>query len=112
MGEAGRAAGFLLILAPPALLAASVQLGTPWLAFAVLIFGLPLMRPFFGDAEGSTPTWSEPIATLLHGLPLLYAALAPASIGYLLIRLPLVAPSAGALVWWGLSLWATFIFAS
>lgn len=112
MGEFARAAGYLLMLVPPAVLAVSVMLGTPWLAFAVLIGGLPLLRLLFGDADREAPTWSERTATFLDVLPLLYAALAPIALAYLLIRLAAVAQGAGALVWWGLSLWATFIFAS
>lgn len=112
MGEIRRAAGYLLILAPPALLALSVSLDTPWLAFVALIGVLPFMRPLFGDSERREPDWSERIATLLDGLPLVYAALAPLAVGHLLANWSAVAENPVALVWWGLSLWATFLFAS
>jgi alkane 1-monooxygenase len=112
MRELVRAAGYSLMLFAPALLAASVILQTPWLTFAVLIGGLPFLRPLFGDACGEVPAWSEQTATLLHRLPIAGAGAVLAALAFLVARLPVVAHSTGDLAWWGGSLWASFVFAS
>lgn len=112
MREALRAAGYLFILLPPAILALSVALDVPWLAFAVTLGGLPLVRPIFGDAPAEPPVWSEKASTFLDGLPIGAAALVIAAIGSLIWHLSTGSVSGGAWIWWGLSLWAVCIFGS
>lgn len=112
MRELARAAGYSLMLFAPALLMASVVLQMPWLTVAVLICGLPFLRPLFGDACAEVPEWSEKTATLLDRLPIVGAGAVFVAIALFVARLPILRHSAVDLAWWGASLWASFVFAS
>ena len=107
-----RGSGYLLIFAPLVLLLVGLRQGLPWLSFVALFFVAPLLRVVFGDAPERASEWSEAVATFLHRLPDAYAVLFVVTVGASLPDLHRLQGSIAELVGFGLSLWATFIFAS
>lgn len=108
-----QAAGYLSILALPALLILGTATGFYWLA-AVSLFGVsPLLRLLIGDAAPAAVEWRESLSKFLHFLPVIYAVLFLASIGYVAWTLHQLGELLGhqwlAL---GASLWATFLTAT
>jgi alkane 1-monooxygenase len=109
--EYSRASGYLFIFAPPLLLAASTYL-LPVLAFLGLILVLPLLRLVFGDAPDHQPEWSEGAAQILETLPIAAACSHIAALLYSVWVLRHDSWSEVGLFQLGLSLWATFTFAT
>lgn len=110
--ECRRASGYLFVFAPPLLFAAGIYLDTPILAFLGLIVILPLLRLVFGDAPDQQPQWSEGTAQMLETLPIAAACSHIAALFYSAWMLGQSSLSKAELIQLGLSLWATFIFAS
>lgn len=108
------AAGYMTMFLVPILLLLGIAADVPGFAFVVVIFVLPLARPLVGKlAPGATPVWTERLATALERLPFLYAAALTLAIGLVLGHLVLAnALAAGDLIWLGLSLWVTMLFAT
>ena len=108
------AAGYLTIFLVPALLLLGIVLDAPSLAFGIVMFVLPLVRPLAGKlTPGGVPLWSERIATVLQRLPFAYALVLTAALGatlrYVASAQELdVARAVGV----GLSLWMTMLFAT
>jgi alkane 1-monooxygenase len=110
--ELRHASGYLLIFAPPALLAVSMWVHMPLLAFVGLIIVAPFCRAIFGDASDRQLEWTEGAAKALELLPMLAACAFFAALVYtqwMLWRSPL---RIGELVEIGFSLWATCVFTS
>ncbi|MEJ8838119.1 fatty acid desaturase [Ramlibacter sp. AN1133] len=108
------ASGFATMFLVPGLLLLGILFDAPSLAFGMVMFVLPLARPLFGKLDpGSTPLWSERIATVLEALPLVYAGVLSAAVCVVLRYVASsealdLAHSLGL----GLSLWVTMLFAT
>jgi fatty acid desaturase len=98
----------------PAVFALGLVLDAHALAFLFVMFILPLMRPIFGRiGPDGQPLWSERVATFLHRIPLLYAAVLAACLLLLLRQLGTSEPlSIGQYVALGLSTWMLLLFAT
>jgi alkane 1-monooxygenase len=107
-----RASGYLFIFLSPALLAAAMALDWPLLSFVGLIFVLPLLRIVFGDAPDRQPEWSEEVAQTLEFLPVAAGAVYAAAIAYVVYALSHSQQAGSDWFEIGLSVWASFIFAS
>jgi len=110
--ELRRASGYLFVFAPPLLLAIGAGLQMPWLAFVGLIVVAPFLRVVFGDAPDQQPQWSEPVALALEALPIAAAVSYFAAVALLMWTLASSDSPLGGLLWHGLSLWASMVFAS
>jgi fatty acid desaturase len=108
------AAGFLTMFLVPALLLLGIRFDVPSLAFAIVMFVLPLARPLVGKLPpGLTPLWSERLSTALERLPFLYAAVLTIAIGLVLRYLSSASVlDLPHLLGLGLSLWMTMLFAT
>jgi fatty acid desaturase len=108
-----QASGFLCILIAPVLLVVGIAADKPILAFAVLMLGLPLMRPLFGPLPDEPIEWREWIGTTLHLLPIAYGVLLIGAVSFVLLQLRTHGyPSFGYGVTIGLSLWMTFLLST
>lgn len=106
------AAGYLAIFLMPTLFFLGAHMQEPWLAIGVAILLFPLARVVFGAMPATgAPEWSERIATLLHGLPLAFAAVLPVCVlAGLLLAGQSQAEFSLAMLGLGLSLWMTLLF--
>lgn len=106
------AAGYLTIFLMPTLFLLGALVQDPWLAFGVVILVFPLARVVFGAMPATgAPEWRERIATLLHGLPLVFACVLPASVlAGLVLASRAQTREGSAVLGLGLSLWMTLLF--
>ena len=106
------AAGYLTIFLMPTLFLLGGLVQEPWLAFGVVILVFPLARVVFGAMPATgAPEWRERIATLLHGLPLLFACVLPACVlAGLILASQSQTGEGSAVLGLGLSLWMTLLF--
>jgi fatty acid desaturase len=108
-----QAGGFLCVLIVPVLLVIGVAADTPILAFAVVMLGLPLLRPLVGPLPDEPIQWREWIGTALHLLPAVYGVLLIGTVSLVLLQLRTHGiPSFGYGVAIGLSLWMTFLLST
>jgi hypothetical protein len=111
--QVGEAGGYLSIFLAPALLILGVCYGVPSVAFAVTILAIPLLRMIFGSVSGRRVVWSEPLATALHQLPLVYAVGIAAMAAFLLSHLALYGlESTQYAIGLGLSLWIVMLLST
>jgi Fatty acid desaturase len=108
------ACGYLAIFWLPMLLLIGARMGYPSLAFAMVMLVLPLGRAVFGAYPFSAPiVWSEGIASFLDRLPVWYAlCLLVAFVMVIWIVDAGAIADSGATFGFGLSLWATCMFAT
>ncbi|UUX95366.1 fatty acid desaturase [Aquabacterium sp. J223] len=108
-----QASGFLCILVAPSMLMIGIAVDTPILAFAVIMIGLPLLRPLTGPLPDEPIQWRESIATALHLLPVAYGALLISTITFVLHELRTHGiPSFGYGMAIGLSLWLILLLST
>lgn len=105
------AAGYLAIAIAPLLLGVGASIGKPYFAVGTVLVVFTLARLVFGPYEGPPP-WTERVSWWLDRLPLLYAVLLAATMGYLLSVLARDNLSPGDIAGWSLSLWVTLTFAT
>jgi hypothetical protein len=103
------ALGYAVVLAPPSLLVVGVLTDAPTLAFGVLVFFFPLLRPLVGE-QIRTPEWSEHATRLLELLPFAHAGSLLAAFGITLHALAdgISDPGVGL----GLSLWIVMLLST
>ena len=107
------ASGYLCVFIAPGLLILGFETDKPLLAFGTVMAVYPLARPVFGELDERMTTWREPISTLLHQLPLAYAACLPIALFWLPVQYRDGAPAAvGLLTCAGLSLWITLLLST
>ena len=102
------AAGYLFVLAPSLLLAASAWAdSSPALAFIGLILVAPLLRAFFGDVGDEAPEWSEAASNALAQLPIVAGLAYLTAVASLAAAIAVKGWSGLDLLWLGAGLWTT-----
>jgi alkane 1-monooxygenase len=103
--------GYVVVLLPPLLLAASATLGEPWLVFGTGLLLFPLARTLFGAYRPGervrTAHWQ---AAVLDALPRTYAGALIGALGVVLWRWADSSIPITAMLPWTLSLWMTLVF--
>lgn len=107
-----RAAGYLTIFIPPALICVSIATSLTALGLATLLLLFPLLRGLFGDTDGRSPEWTETIATALHHLPFICAFCYGAAVCFTVSCLRRGDMTTGELAWFSGTLWVGFVFGS
>ncbi|UUX96626.1 fatty acid desaturase [Aquabacterium sp. J223] len=108
-----QAGGFFCVLLVPVFLGIGIAADTPILAFAVVMLGLPLLRPVVGPLPSKPIPWRESIATALHLLPMVYGALLLGTITFVLHHLQAHGISSfGYGLAMALSLWITLLLST